>query len=117
MTRRVERIAGEVLGEKAAAMTAGLTWAGTFHAIGARILRQHAPALGLDPAFTLHDRGDSEDLMNLVRHGLGLLAHREPVSRPRGPASRSTPGRSTRASRSSRCSRRAFPGASAGRPS
>ena len=72
MTRRIERIAGEVLGEKAAAMTAGLTWAGTFHAIGARVLREHASALGLDPAFTLHDRSDSEDLMNLARHRLGL---------------------------------------------
>ena len=36
------------------------------------MLRSHAPAIGLDPGFTLHDRGDSEDLMGLVRHGLGL---------------------------------------------
>jgi DNA helicase-2/ATP-dependent DNA helicase PcrA len=72
MRRRIERIAGEVLGEKAAALTAGLTWAGTFHAIGARILREHASAIGLDPTFTIHDRSDSADLMNLVRHRLGL---------------------------------------------
>jgi DNA helicase-2/ATP-dependent DNA helicase PcrA len=72
MTRRIERILREVLGEKAAAMIAGLTWAGTFHAIGARILREHAPALGLDPAFTVHDRSDSADLMNHVRHALGF---------------------------------------------
>jgi DNA helicase-2/ATP-dependent DNA helicase PcrA len=72
MTRRIERIAGEVLGERAATMVAGLTWAGTFHAIGARVLRDNAAALGLDPAFTLHDRRDSEDLMNLVRHRLGF---------------------------------------------
>jgi primosomal protein N' len=39
MTRRVEHIAGELLGDKAAVMTQGLTWAGTFHAIGARLLR------------------------------------------------------------------------------
>ena len=71
MIRRIERIAGEVLGDKAAALTAGLTWAGTFHAIGARLLREHAPTIGLDPAFTLHDRSDSEDLMNLARHRLG----------------------------------------------
>ena len=64
-------------------LAAGLTWAGTFHAIGARLLREHAPALGLDPAFTIHDREDSDDLMDLVRHRLGLLAHRAPVSRPR----------------------------------
>ena len=36
MTRRVERIAAKVLGDKASIMTEGLTWAGTFHAIGAR---------------------------------------------------------------------------------
>ncbi len=28
--------------------------------------------VGLDPAFTIHDREDSADLMNLVRHELGL---------------------------------------------
>ena len=72
MIRRIERIAGEVLGATAAAMIAGLTWAGTFHGIGVRVLREHAPALGLDPAFTVHDRGDSGDLMNRVRHQLGF---------------------------------------------
>ncbi|HWK64574.1 MAG TPA: ATP-dependent helicase [Rhizobiaceae bacterium] len=72
MTRRVERIAGEVMGEKAAILADGLSWAGTFHAIGARLLRELAPEVGLDPAFTIHDREDSADLMNLVRHELGL---------------------------------------------
>ncbi|MBA3323869.1 MAG: ATP-dependent helicase [Rhodobacteraceae bacterium] len=72
MTRRIERIAGEILGDKAPVMTQGLTWAGTFHAIGARLLREHAGSIGLDPAFTLHDRGDSEDLMNMARHRLGF---------------------------------------------
>ncbi len=72
MIRRIERIAGEVLGATAAAMVAGLTWAGTFHGIGVRVLREHAAALGLDPAFTVHDRGDAADLMNRVRHKLGF---------------------------------------------
>ncbi|MGI6856125.1 ATP-dependent helicase [Mesorhizobium sp. 1B3] len=72
MTRRVERIAGEVMGEKAAILADGLSWAGTFHAVGARLLRELAPEIGLDPAFTIHDREDSADLMNLVRHELGL---------------------------------------------
>ena len=49
-----------------------LPWSGTFHAIGARLLREHAPRIGLDHAFTIHDRGDAEDLMGLVRHELGL---------------------------------------------
>jgi DNA helicase II / ATP-dependent DNA helicase PcrA len=74
MNRRIARIAGEVLGARAAIMTDALAWSGTFHAVGARLLREIAPAIGLDPAFTLHDREDSADLMNLVRHELGLSA-------------------------------------------
>ena len=52
MTRRVERIARRVLGDRAGIMTEALTWAGTFHGIGARLLREHATQIGLDPAFT-----------------------------------------------------------------
>ena len=72
MTKRVERIAGEVLGRDASVVTDALTWAGTFHGIGARLLRDYALEIGLDPAFTIHDREDSADLMNLVRHELGF---------------------------------------------
>lgn len=70
MEQRADRILRATLGETAA--TRGLTWSGTFHAIGARILRMYAHAIGLDPSFTIHDREDSADLMNLVRHELGL---------------------------------------------
>ncbi len=72
MTSRVERIAATALGDKASILAGGLTWSGTFHAVGARLLREHASAIGLDPAFTIQDRGDSADLMNLVRHRLGF---------------------------------------------
>ncbi|RWG46257.1 ATP-dependent helicase [Mesorhizobium sp.] len=72
MAKRVERIAGEVLGRDASIITDALSWAGTFHGIGARLLRDYAPEIGLDPAFTIHDREDSADLMNLARHELGF---------------------------------------------
>ena len=72
MTRRVERICAKVMGDRAQVLTEGLQWAGTFHAIGARLLRDYALEIGLDPSFTIHDREDSADLMNLVRHELGL---------------------------------------------
>ena len=72
MGRRVERISSYALGENAGAMTDALTWSGTFHAIGARLLREYAPHVGLDGSFTIHDRGDSADLLNLVRHDLGF---------------------------------------------
>ena len=72
MSKRVERIARKVLGDKAAIMNEALSWAGTFHGIGARLLREYAEQIGLNPAFTIHDREDSADLMNLVRHDQGL---------------------------------------------
>ncbi len=72
MTRRVERICAQTLGEKAGILAEGIPWAGTFHAIGAKLLRDNAMQIGLDPAFTIHDREDSADLMNLVRHELGF---------------------------------------------
>jgi DNA helicase II / ATP-dependent DNA helicase PcrA len=68
MAHRVERIV-------AAAAPRGrhrLAWSGTFHAIGARLLRDYAEQIGLSPAFTIHDREDASDLMNLVRHDLGF---------------------------------------------
>ena len=72
MTRRVERIAAQALQDRAGVMAGGLTWSGTFHAIGARILREYAQAIGLDRAFTIHDRQDSADLINLIRHDIGF---------------------------------------------
>ena len=53
-------------------LMARLPWAGTFHSIGARLLREYAGNIGLDPAFTINDRGDSEDLMGMVRQEIGL---------------------------------------------
>ncbi|WP_018898512.1 ATP-dependent helicase [Rhizobium sp. 2MFCol3.1] len=72
MARRVERICRQVLGANSAVMTDALTWAGTFHGIGARLLRIYAEQIGLNVDFTIHDREDSADLMNLTRHELGF---------------------------------------------
>ncbi len=72
MSRRVERIAGQVMGTSSGAVADALHWAGTFHGIGARLLREYAQNLGLDPQFTIHDREDSADLLNIVRHDLGF---------------------------------------------
>jgi DNA helicase-2/ATP-dependent DNA helicase PcrA len=72
MSRRVERIAMQVLPEHGRLMVDALTWSGTFHAIGARLRREYSDQIGLDRAFTIHDRSDSADLINLMRHDLGL---------------------------------------------
>jgi DNA helicase II / ATP-dependent DNA helicase PcrA len=41
MIKRVERISRKAMGDKAGVMTDALTWAGTFHGIGARLLREY----------------------------------------------------------------------------
>ena len=74
MSRRVERLLLERGGRGAAAAASLLTWSGTFHAIGARLLRMHADALGLSPEFTIVDREDAADLLAMVRHEQGLAA-------------------------------------------
>ena len=71
MEARATRILNRASGTNA---SAGLVWSGTFHAIGARFLREYAERIGLDRSFTIHDREDAADLMNLVRHELGLSA-------------------------------------------
>ena len=54
------------------AARAGRIWGGTFHAIATRLLRRYGKTVGLPPGFTIHDRADAEDLLNVVRTDLGL---------------------------------------------
>jgi DNA helicase-2/ATP-dependent DNA helicase PcrA len=76
MGRRVRRILAESAAGRPGLARAELPWSGTFHGIGARLLRDHAGRIGLDPGFTIHDREDSADLLNLVRHELELSTTR-----------------------------------------
>ena len=70
MQRRVGRVLHQALGFGSTQRAPQLHWAGTFHGIGARLLREYALQIGLAGNFTIQDRGDSEDLMGLVRHEL-----------------------------------------------
>jgi DNA helicase-2/ATP-dependent DNA helicase PcrA len=72
LAHRAGRLLHAALGFRATQAAPTLPWAGTFHAVGARLLREHAPSLGLSPQFTLLDRGDAEDLMGIVRQQLEL---------------------------------------------
>ena len=72
MTHRAGTVLHRVLGLRSSQAPATLPWAGTFHSIGARLLREYARRIGLEDSFTIHDRGDSEDLMGMVRHEIGL---------------------------------------------
>ena len=49
-----------------------MLWSGTFHSVGNRILRLFAKQLGLDPIYTVLDRADAADLMDVIRHELGF---------------------------------------------
>jgi DNA helicase II / ATP-dependent DNA helicase PcrA len=53
------------------ATPAGL-WAGTFHSIGARILRMHAALVGRTPAFTIYDEEDTGAVVRrlMERHSI-----------------------------------------------
>jgi DNA helicase-2/ATP-dependent DNA helicase PcrA len=72
MERRTGRLLHAALGLRATQGVPALPWAGTFHAVGARLLREYAASLGLSAQFTLLDRGDAEDLMGWVRQELEL---------------------------------------------
>jgi DNA helicase-2/ATP-dependent DNA helicase PcrA len=66
MTRRAQRIVGEL------ATQVRLPWSGTFHSIANRLIRRHCTRVGLQPNFSVLDRGDAADLMDVVRHELGF---------------------------------------------
>jgi DNA helicase-2/ATP-dependent DNA helicase PcrA len=78
MIRRAQSIVTEVMSDRGKAgdrsVVSRLIWSGTFHSVGNRILRLYAKHLGLDPSFTVLDRSDSADLMDVVRHELGFSA-------------------------------------------
>jgi DNA helicase-2/ATP-dependent DNA helicase PcrA len=78
MTRRAQRIVAAVLDQKTgggtqtpgAAPSVKLPWSGTFHSIANRLIRRHSASVGLDVCFSVLDRGDAGDLMDVVRHEL-----------------------------------------------
>tara|TARA_A100001037_G_scaffold306477_1_gene351837 strand:- start:41406 stop:43523 length:2118 start_codon:yes stop_codon:yes gene_type:complete len=78
MLQRAERIAAQTLAEtplgKVIAASTRQLWSGTFHAIGNRLLREYAGSLGLHANFSVLDRGDSADLIDVVRHDLGFAS-------------------------------------------
>ena len=65
-----ERISG-LLGEAPKGM-----WTGTFHALGARILRRHAPLLGWSNTFTIFDAEQNLRLIKRTTEDVGLDTRR-----------------------------------------
>jgi DNA helicase-2/ATP-dependent DNA helicase PcrA len=74
MTRRVEAIVREAISAHHSPVFSGslLPWSGTFHSVANRLIRRYAHNLGLDPGFSVLDRGDSADMVDVIRHELHL---------------------------------------------
>ena len=72
MARRVDTIVRQALPDTARMAAGRLTWSGTFHSVANRLLRRYAHNLELDPGFSVLDRGDAADMMDVVRHELNL---------------------------------------------
>ena len=72
MTRRVETIVRQAIPD-GTRMPAGCpSLSGTFHSVANRLLSRYAHNLDLDPGFSVLDRGDAADMLDVVRHELRL---------------------------------------------
>ena len=65
--REMMRRVAELLGDQCMSL-----WGGTFHSIGARILRRHADILGYRPDFTIMDRDDADGLIKTCVEAAGI---------------------------------------------
>ena len=59
--------AGELIGARSRRVCGG-----TFHSVANLLLRRYGRGIGIEPGFTILDRGDAEDLIALCRAQLGL---------------------------------------------
>lgn len=71
MKARVGNICGGVV--------EGMPWLGTFHSIGAKILRRHAELVGLKPDFTILDADDQIRLLKQLLKAEGIDEKRWPA--------------------------------------
>ncbi|WP_296611272.1 ATP-dependent helicase [Sphingomonas sp.] len=71
MKERVGRLVGDAV--------EGMPWLGTFHAIGAKMLRRHAELVGLHPNFTILDTDDQLRLLKQLIQAADLDEKRWPA--------------------------------------
>jgi DNA helicase-2/ATP-dependent DNA helicase PcrA len=75
MVRRAEQISAATLRANPrvnSVSTTRLLWSGTYHSIGNRLLREYAQVVGIEPTFSVLDRGDAADLLDTLRQELGF---------------------------------------------
>ena len=86
----------EALGRRRARRRRGWPGAAPFTASARACCAMHAPSIGLDPSFTVLDRGDSEDLLHVAASAPRAGRDEAPVPAARRPASPSIRASSTR---------------------
>jgi len=77
-TNKAAREMKQRVGEIAGGIAEGMPWLGTFHSIGARILRSHAELVDLKPSFTILDTDDQLRLIKQVIQAANLDEKRWP---------------------------------------
>src|SRR5690606_35170036 len=78
-TNKAAREMKERIGKLVGASVEGMPWLGTFHSIGARLIRRHAELVGLRPDFTILD---TDDQIRLIKQ----LLQAENIDEKRWPA-------------------------------
>src|SRR5258706_143530 len=83
-TNKAAREMKERIGALIGGVVEGMQWLGTFHSIGARMLRRHAELAGLKPDFTILDADDQARLMKQQIQAEGIDEKRWPARQPAG---------------------------------
>jgi DNA helicase-2/ATP-dependent DNA helicase PcrA len=78
-TNKAAREMKERIGALAGPVGEGMPWLGTFHSIGAKILRRHAELVGLKSGFTILDTDDQIRLMKQVLQAENIDEKRWPA--------------------------------------
>ncbi len=78
-TNKAAREMRERIGSLIGGAVEGMTWLGTFHSIGVKLLRRHAELVGLKSGFTILDTDDTLRLMKQVIEAEGLDKERWPA--------------------------------------
>ena len=78
-TNKAAREMKERIGALIGGVVEGMQWLGTFHSIGARMLRRHAELVGLKSNFTILDADDQLRLMKQLVEAAGIDEKRWPA--------------------------------------
>ena len=78
-TNKAAREMRERVGRMVGDLVEGMPWLGTFHAIGAKMLRRHAELVGLQPNFTILDTDDQLRLLKQLIAAADLDEKRWPA--------------------------------------